>query len=89
MSMESVLKQLESRIEEFVEAYTSAQARVGELESRVEELERKAGTEAETAATLAAMERQRDELADRLQKVLGVIDGVLETGGGDARHEPE
>jgi predicted nucleic acid-binding Zn-ribbon protein len=84
MAMESVLKQLESRIEELIEAYQGATDRSTELEARVAELEAKLA-ETETRLTdesaagerVKALESQRDELAGRLEKVLGLIDGVL------------
>lgn len=85
MAMESVLKDLESRIEELVEAYRGAEARSGELETKVGDLETevtelKAKLENSTDANkrVAALEKQRDELATRLEKVVGLIDGVLE-----------
>ena len=85
MAMESVLKDLESRIEELVEAYRGAEARSGELETKVGDLETevtelKAKLETSTDANkrVAALEKQRDELATRLEKVVGLIDGVLE-----------
>ena len=85
MAMESVLKDLESRIEELVEAYRGAEARSGELETKVGDLETevtelKAKLENSTDANkrVAALEKQRDDLATRLEKVVGLIDGVLE-----------
>ena len=84
MAMESVLKQLESRIEELVEAYSGAVSRSAELETRVGDLETEAtelktrlSSESDASGRVALLERQRDELAARLEKVLGLIDGVL------------
>jgi len=82
--MESVLKQLEARIEEFVKAYSEAvshsaefEAKVGELETEITELRTKLSGESDVAEKLASLEKQRDELAARLEKVVGLIDGVL------------
>jgi chromosome segregation ATPase len=80
MAMESVLKKLESRIEEFVEAHRVATARVAELETRVAELEAEAAGSTDLGDRLKALEGQRDELADRLEQVLGLIDGALDRG---------
>ena len=84
MAMESVLKQLESRIEELVEAYSSAvlrsaelETRVGDLETEAAELKTRLSSESEAGEQVALLEQQRDELAARLEKVLGLIDGVL------------
>jgi len=82
--MESVLKELESRIEELVEAYRGAETRSGELETKVGELEAeitelnaKLTSSTDANDRVAELEKQRDELATRLEKVLGLIDGVL------------
>ena len=84
MAMESVLKDLESRIEELVEAYRGAVARSGELEAKVAELEAevaeldsKLSSSTDANDKVADLEKQRDELATRLEKVVGLIDGVL------------
>ncbi len=84
MAMESVLKQLEARIEELVGAYRAAvdraaelETRVGELEAQRDELEGRLAGESETGERVATLERQRDELAGRLEKVVGVIDDAL------------
>ena len=84
MAMESVLKQLESRIEELVEAYSGAvsrstelEGRVGELEAEIAELKTQLSGQSEAGERVASLEQQRDELAARLEKVLGLIDGVL------------
>jgi len=88
MAMEAVLKQLESRIEELVEAYRGAVSKTGDLEARIEELEAEIGkltaklsTETDAHDQVASLETQRDELAGRLEKVLGLIDGVLAEKG--------
>jgi len=67
MSLDSVLKKLESRIEEFVEAHQTATARIAELEGQL-------GGSGELEAKIAKLESQREELAERLGKVLGVLD---------------
>lgn len=85
MAMESVLKQLEARIEELVESYSGAVARSTELETKVGECETEIGElKTQLAGSTTAnervetLERERDELATRLEKVLGLIDGVLD-----------
>lgn len=85
MAMESVLKDLESRIEELVEAYRGAEERSGELESKVTKLEAEItelnGNLAHSTDAndrVSELESQRDELATRLEKVVGLIDGVLD-----------
>jgi len=78
MSMDAVLKQLESRIEEMVEAYRGAREREAELASRVEELESQVASGSEAGERVAALEKQRDQLGKRLEKVLALIDGTLE-----------
>jgi chromosome segregation ATPase len=77
MSLDSVLKKLESRIEEFVEAHQKAAARIAELEGRIQELEGRLGGSGELEAKVAKLESQREELAERLGKVLGVLDKAL------------
>jgi predicted nucleic acid-binding Zn-ribbon protein len=84
MAMESVLQQLESRIEELVEAYrgavsktTELATKVASLEVEIDELTAKLSTESDAHDQVAALEKQRDALASRLEKVLGLIDGVL------------
>lgn len=77
MAMDAVLKQLESRIEELVEAYSEAANRAAELGARVEELEAQLKSESEQDDQVAALEKQRDELGGRLEKVLGLIDKAL------------
>jgi len=77
MSLDSVLKKLESRIEEFVEAHHQATARIAELEGRIKELEAQLGGSGELEAKVAKLEAQRGELADRLGKVLGTLDKAL------------
>ena len=78
MSMDAVLKKLESRIEEFAQAHKKATDRVTELEARVEELEAEAGGNEELSEKVKELEAQRVEMADRLDKVLGAIDAALD-----------
>lgn len=85
MAMESVLKTLEERIEELVEAYRGATDRSTELETKVSaleddilELEVKLEGSTGAGERVTELESQRDELATRLEKVLGLIDGVLD-----------
>ena len=77
MSLDSVLKKLESRIEEFVEAHGTAIDRIAELEARIKELEGRLGGSGELEAKVAKLESQREELTERLGKVLGVLDKAL------------
>jgi len=83
--MESVLKQLESRIDDFIEAHEVAQARVAELEARVAELEQQAEEGAGAGERVLALESQRDDLAERLKRVLELIDGALAKGGSEEK----
>jgi chaperonin cofactor prefoldin len=85
MSMESVLKKLESKIEEFVEAHGAATERVSELEGRVEELEGQLAEGSELADRVKSLEGQRDQLAKRLEKVLATIDDALGKAGKDTK----
>ena len=85
MAMESVLKQLETRIEELVGSYRDAVARSTELEAKVvecsteiEELKTQLAGSTNANERVESLERERDELAARLEKVLGLIDGVLD-----------
>ena len=77
MAMDGVLKQLESRIEELVAAYVEANDRAAELGARAEELEAKLNAESENDDRVAVLEKQRDDLGKRLEKVLAVIDKTL------------
>ncbi len=77
MAMDGVLKQLESRIEELVAAYVEANDRAAELGARAEELEAKLNVESENDDRVAVLEKQRDDLGKRLEKVLAVIDKTL------------
>ena len=76
--MEAVLKQLESRIEEMVKAFNEATARAEALELRVQELEGEVESTSALGERVAALEKQRDELAKRLQRVLSMIDDTLD-----------
>lgn len=78
MTMESTLKKLESRIEEFVKTHQKATARVVELEGQVAELTKKQGPNDDLSEKVKALEAQRTEMADRLEKVLGSIDAALD-----------
>jgi chaperonin cofactor prefoldin len=77
MAMDTVLKQLESRIEELVKAYQTASANEVKLAARVEELEGKIAAASEASSRCEALEKQREELGKRLEKVLSLIDGTL------------
>jgi len=86
MAMESVLTNLESRIEELVEAYRGAKSRaadletaVSDLETEVDDLKAKLESSTDASARVTELEGQRDELATRLENVLSLIDGALKT----------
>jgi chromosome segregation ATPase len=91
MAMESILKELESRIEELVDAHGGAVARSTELEEKVTELETKLA-EAEDKLTsqskdgdrITELETQRSELGARLEKVLELVDGALAKAAQDS-----
>jgi len=85
--MESVLKQLETRIEELVASYreavarsTELEAKVGECSTEIDELRAQLAANASANDRVEILEKERNELAARLQKVLGLIDGVLGEG---------
>ncbi len=78
MTMESTLKKLESRIEKFVQAHQKATTRVAELEAQVTELTEKLGADDDLTEKVKALESQRAETADRLEKLLGSIDTALD-----------
>ena len=61
MTMESTLKKLESRIEEFVKTHQKATARVAELEGQVAELTKKQGPNEDLSEKVKALEAQRAE----------------------------
>ena len=77
MAMDAVLKQLESRIEELVKAYDESKKTETELAKKVEKLESQLASDTETSGRLAELEKQRDDLGRRLEKVLSLIDGTL------------
>ena len=77
MAMDSVLQQLESKIEELVKAYQVSRKNETELAAKVEDLESKLKAGADVTGRLADLEQQRDELGKRLEKVLSLIDGTL------------
>ena len=78
MAMDAVLKQLESRIEELVKAYGESKKAETALAEKVEKLESQLASDAETSGRLAELEKQRDDLGKRLEKVLSLIDKTLE-----------
>ena len=78
MAMDAVLKQLESRIEELVKAYDESKKAETELAKKVEKLESQLASDTETSGRLAELEKQRDDLGRRLEKVLSLIDATLE-----------
>jgi uncharacterized protein involved in exopolysaccharide biosynthesis len=78
MAMDAVLKQLESRIEELVKAYDESKKAETALTKKVEKLESQLASDTETSGRLAELEKQRDDLGRRLEKVLSLIDATLE-----------
>ena len=81
MAMDAVLRQLESRIEELVEAYTTSKKHEAELEARVVNLQSRIDADTKAGELTAKLEKQRDELGKRLEKVLKRIDQTLEKAG--------
>ena len=81
MAMDSVLQQLESKIEELVKAYQVSRKNETELAAKVEDLEGKLEADVDMTGRIAALEQQRDELGKRLEKVLSLIDGTLAQKG--------
>ncbi len=77
MAMDTVLKQLETKIEELVKAYQKASRNETALTAKVEALEKKAASDTEMSARCKALEEQRDALGKRLEKVLSLIDSTL------------
>ena len=77
MAMDTVLKQLETKIEELLKSYQAARKNEIKLAARVEELEGKVASDSEMSARLKGLEEQRDALGKRLEKVLSLIDSTL------------
>jgi hypothetical protein len=84
MAMESTLQQLESRIEELIEAHGLAVTRTTELEEQITVLETKLAEAEDGLASqsrdgdrITELETQRSELGARLEKVLELVDGAL------------
>jgi len=77
MAMDTVLKQLETKIEELLKSYQATKKNEIKLAARVEELEGKIASDSEMSARCKALEKQRDELGKRLEKVLSLIDATL------------
>ena len=91
MAMESILKQLESRIEELVEAHGGTVARsveleemVTELEAKLAEAEEKLASQSQDGDRISELESQRTELGARLEKVLELVDGALANAAQDS-----
>ncbi len=76
--MDAVLKQLESRIEELLTAYREATERAEGLAGQVAELEAQVASGSEAGERVTALEKQRDELGTRLEKVLALLDDALD-----------
>lgn len=84
MAMDTVLKTLEARIEELVEAYRTARTREQELSARIAELEQRLASGEAQAGRADALESQRAELVARLEKVLATLDAALDTAPAEA-----
>ena len=78
MSVETVMEDLEDRIESLIAALQASRRRVGELEARVEELEERANESIESTQRLAELDSQREKLGKRLEGVLTLIDRALD-----------
>jgi len=82
MALENVLEKLEAKIEELVGLYSKSQERGETLAARVAELEEEL-EKARTAKNSVAEEKQRlleeqkQSMAERLEKTIALIDGVL------------
>ena len=81
MAMDAVLRQLESRIEELVEAYGKSRQHEAELEAQMADLQSRIDSDTQTGERMAKLEKQRGELGKRLEKVLKLIDGALAKEG--------
>jgi uncharacterized protein involved in exopolysaccharide biosynthesis len=77
MAMDTVMKKLESKVEALLEVYRDAMTREAELQAKLAELEKKTKSDADYEKRIGELERQRDELAARLEKVLDQIDSAL------------
>jgi len=77
MAMDTVLKQLETRIEELLKSFQATRKNEIKLAAKVEELEGKVASDSEVDARCKALEEQRDALGKRLEKVLAQIDSTL------------
>jgi len=84
MTMDAVLKKLESRIEEFVDAHRASSERIAELEAQVEKLEATMAKSSGLSDKIQLLEAQRDQLSKRLEKVLATIDKALGESGSEA-----
>ena len=81
MAMDAVLRQLESRIEELVEAYGTSRQHEAELEAQVADLQSRIDSDTQAGERISKLEKQRGELGKRLEKVLKLIDGALAKEG--------
>jgi len=77
MAMDAVLKQLESRIEELVSAFGESKKREADLAAQVKKLGQQLASESALGDRVSEFEKQRDELGERLEKVLKLIDDTL------------
>lgn len=77
MAMDTVMKKLESKVEALLKAYREAASREAGLQAKVAELEKKTESGADLEKRIGELEKQRDELSARLEKVLDQIDSAL------------
>ena len=77
MAMDAILKKLESKIEGLAKAYRTATQNEAKLAARVEELERRIATDEAASERVAALEKQKEELASRLENVVSMVDSAL------------
>lgn len=75
--MDKVLKQLEEKIETLLKVYETAGKNEAKLSKQVEELEAQLAAETGAGDKIAALEKQRNDLGKRLEKVLSTIDDAL------------
>jgi len=90
MAMDTVLKNLEERIETMVEAFGRVSAleqeqrlKIQSLESKLAELESERDEGAAAAERADELEQQNQRLAERLEQIVESIDKALSRAEGD------
>ena len=81
MAMDTVLSTLESKIEELIKAHDEARTSRNELQAKVEQLETQLSESGELTDRVAELEKQRSDLATRLEKVLEQVNATLKAQG--------